>query len=184
VQLNSDTTTINLTAPEVPTVQIVATPSGNELPFSITVTNPLPGWNYTLYRNNINTQLTGTSFQNLRDTGTYEVRASGTGCYTSGIAVSDIIVRNAISNPDVFTSIVLHPVPVRDVLTVSGITANMNLKYCKIFDAKGRLIYLKNIAGNTDLVINEFGNFPAGTYVVCFDDNKGRTKSYKVVKPN
>ncbi|RYY17045.1 MAG: T9SS type A sorting domain-containing protein, partial [Chitinophagaceae bacterium] len=184
MQLNSDTTTINLITPEVPTVQIVATPAGDELPFNITVTNPLPGWIYTLYRNNINTQLTGTSFQNLQDTGAYEVRASGNGCYTSGIAVSNIVVKNAVQNPDVFTSIVLHPVPVRNTLTVSGITANMNLKYCKIFDAKGRLVYLKNIGGNTDFVINEFSNFPAGTYVVCLDDNKGRTKSYKVVKGN
>ena len=184
VQLDSDTTTISLTTPEVPIVQIVASPAGNVLPFSITVTNPLPGWNYTLYKNNASTQLTGTVFQNIQDTGVYEVRASGSGCYTSNTAVSNIIVRNAMPIQNVFTTLVLHPVPVRDALTVSGINAQMNLRYCKIFDAKGRLIYLKNIEGNTDLVIKEFNNFPAGTYVVCFDDNIGRTKSYKVVKVN
>lgn len=184
VQLNSDTITITLTTPEVPTIQITATPGGNELPFSITVTNPLPGWTYTLFRNNINTQLIGTLFQNLQDAGVYEVRASGSGCYTSNHAVSNTIIKNAVQDPNVFTDIILYPVPVRGTLTVSGITQEMNLKYCKIFDAKGRLIFLKNIDGNSELVINEFSNFPAGTYVVCFDDDKGRTKSYKVVKVN
>ncbi|RYY12517.1 MAG: T9SS type A sorting domain-containing protein, partial [Chitinophagaceae bacterium] len=184
VQLNSDTITVTLAIPEVPTVQITATPGGDELPFSITVTNPLPGWLYTLYRNNISTQLTGIVFQNLQDTGVYEVRASGSGCYTSNNALSNTIIKNAVQDPNVFAGIVLYPVPVRGTLTVSGITRDMNLKYCKIFDAKGRLIFLKNIEGNSDLVINEFSNFPAGTYVVCFDDNKGHTKSYKVVKLN
>ncbi len=182
VQLNSDTITITLTTPEVPTIQITATPAGNELPFSITVSNPLPGWIYTLYRNNISTQFTGTEFHNLQDTGVYEVRASGSGCYTSNNAVSNTIIKNAVQDPNVFSGIILYPVPVRDALTVSGITRDMNLKYCKIFDAKGRLIFLKNIDGNNEFVINEFSNFPAGTYVVCFDDNAGKTKSYKVMK--
>ncbi len=182
VQLNSDTITITLSTPEVPTIQITATPGGNELPFAITVANPLPGWTYTLYRNNISTQLTGTVFQNLQDTGAYQVRASGIGCYTSNTAASNIVLKNAVDDENVFASIVLHPVPVINALTVSGITRDMNLKYCKIFDAKGRLIFLENIDGISDLVISQFNNFPAGTYVVCFDNNAGHTKSYKVVK--
>ncbi len=184
VQVHSDTTTVNLISQEVPTVHIEASPAGNVLPFSITVTNPLAGWNYTLYRNNVSTQLTGTVFHNLQDTGVYEVRASGSGCYTTNTAVSNIIVKNAMQPPAVTPTLVLHPVPVRDALTVSGITAQMNLRYCKIFDAKGRLVYLKNIEGISGLVINEFNHFSAGTYVVSFVDGSGEVKSYKVVKLN
>lgn len=184
VQLQSDVITISLNQPVVPTVQISANPDGDVLPFTIAVINPIPGWVYTLYRNNINTTLTGTIFQNLQDTGAYQVRASGSGCYTDSNAVSNVIIKNAIPSPDIFTTLILHPVPVKDALTVSGITADMNLRYCKIFDAKGRLVHSQNIEGNTGLVINRFSNFPAGTYVVCFFDNSGDTKSYKVVKLN